>query len=197
MNDRLKAFYEERPGCARMSPLRLTNLEADGWACLKGQCVKAANTRALAPFFASLAAEMYNGETEYGRSTQRAARCMQRMYDILYTAGTFLSPAENAEVRCVCLRFGACLQTLRELARREHFLAWNLTPKCHYSQHLPMQAQLLNPRWCQNYSEESQIGSTTLAWRKSATGHYRRVTQRLVLIKRLVALMVRLEGILE
>ena len=101
------------------------------------------------------------------------------------------------EFRRVMLRFGATLQSLRSLARSKNFLAWNITPKVHMCQHLQQQSTIMNPRWVQNYTEESQIGTTTKVWARSATGAYRRTIQRLVLLKRIVALVVRLSGRLD
>ena len=45
----------------------------------------------------------------------------------------------------------------------------------------------------QNYTEESSVGTVAKVWAHSANGRYRRTVQRMVLLKRLVALMIRLE----
>ena len=76
-----------------MAPLRVANLSSDGWACLRGQTVKAANTRALAPVFASIAEELYDDETqEYHRAAQRITRCLARLYEIMEVGGVFFLP---------------------------------------------------------------------------------------------------------
>ena len=179
-----------------MAPLRASNLVTNEWCMLGGPTVKAANTRGLSEFFVLIAIEFYDSDTEYHRLVQRIARCLDRVYKILYGAGTFLTPAALGEFKRTLLMFGATFQALRGLAAAQNLLAWNITPKVHFAQHLGQQAALVNPRWCQSYTEESQIGSTTQVWSRSARGRYRKGVQRLVLMKRVVALAVRLEGVL-
>ena len=70
------------------------------------------------------------------------------------------------------------------------------SPKVHISQHMASQVLVMNPRYCQNYTEESGIGSSTAVWRRSAVGRYRASAQRSVLLKRVAALFIRFEGIL-
>ena len=82
---------------------------------------------------------------------------------------------------------------LREMCRGRGILAWNVTPKMHMLQHLGSFPAKVNPRWLQNYMEESSVGTTTKVWSRSASGRYRRTVQKMVLLKRLVALMIRLE----
>ena len=194
INERLAAFYNARPGWHRMPKLRLNNLVADGWCELNGQTVKAANTRALTPFLVELAEEFYNDEAdEYQRLVLRTVRAFNRFYELMYEAGVFMSASEVSELRRALLRLGASVMQLRELARQRRLLAWRITPKMHMVQHVAALAALINPRFVQNYCEESQVGSTTQVWSRSARGRYRRTVQRLVLVKRLVALVVRLE----
>ena len=110
----------------------------------------------------------------------------------LYGGGIFLSQDGIRALRRSLLALGAGMQTLRTLTGPEGFFGWQIRPKVHIAQHFDLQAQLgINPRWCQNYTEESAIGSTTRVWKRSATGKYRAVIQRLVLLKRLVALAIR------
>ena len=195
LNKKLSEFYAERPGHSRMPKLRVGNLVSNGWSVLCGTTVKAANTRGLSPFLVSLA-EAYHADEgdEYTRLVTRLVRCLNRIYVLLYTADVFLSPQELAEFRRPLLRFGATSQQLREIARGRGAAEWKLVPKTHMFMHMSDLANLLNPRWVQNYSEESQVGSTTLVWSRTARGRYRKAAQRMVLLKRLVALVVRLEG---
>ena len=67
----------------------------------------------------------------------------------------------------------------------------------HMSQHFKKQCDIMNARWCQNYLEESGIGSTAAVWRHSVVGKYRASIQRFALLKKVVALAVRFEGILD
>ena len=49
INHRLHLWQRNR-GTSRMPPLKLSNLIQDGWACLTGPAIKAANTRSILPF---------------------------------------------------------------------------------------------------------------------------------------------------
>ena len=85
------------------------------------------------------------------------------------------------------------MQALRELSRVRGHKFWQITPKVHMIMHLSSFPGKLNPRFVQNYQEESLIGTTARIWARSAQGRYRRTIQKTVLIKKMVALMVRLE----
>ena len=196
VNARLQAYYNTRPGISRLPELRLTNLtNAEGWHVLCGPVVKAANTRKLAPFLVALADEFYaHLDDEYSRCICRLVRCMNKVYEILYSASVFLSAAEQGDLRRTLLRFGVTIQRLREMARERDIQAWQCTPKMHMMQHLSDIATCINPRWVQNYSEESHVGTVAKIWNRSAHGSYRPSAQRLVLLKRLVSLYIRLGG---
>ena len=147
-------------------------------------------------FFLQLAEEFYSSASEHDRLVQRAARSLNKLYEIIYSAGIFLTAEEQQELRRCLVRFGTAFQQLREIASREERMQWHISPKVHISQHLAGQAAVMNPRYCQNYTEESGIGTTAAVWHRSAVGRYRASAQRLVLIKRAVALFIRFEGIL-
>ena len=193
LSNRLSTFYSSRPRIARLPELRqqtLTNQQ--NWACLSGVVVKAANTRALAPWMVEIADEFYSRGTEHDRLVQRACRAMQRFYSILYTGTAVFTEGESAELRRVLLRLGATFQQLRESSRLRSEYCWSIVPKVHYQQHF---ADLpYNPRWVQNYSEESHVGTMAKIWHRSAHGRYRHTAQKLVLLKRLCAVYIRLEG---
>jgi len=53
---------------------------------------------------------------------------------------------------------------LREDARVRGKLYWKVAPKMHKLQRTPLYATVMNPRWVQNYAEESLIGTTTWVW---------------------------------
>ena len=192
-NRRLLHFYSSQPGGNRMPPLKLQNLASKGWGLLHGRTVKAANCRALAPFLMELAMALYdNNEDEYHRCVRRLTGGMVRFFDLIYSAGVFLDTQQVDELRRIVLRVGAAYQQLRNLACDQRELLWNVVPKIHMFMHLSSQAAIVNIRWTQAYAEESQIGSTTRVWTRSAHGRYRRRVQRVVLLKRLVAFVTRL-----
>ena len=177
-----------------MPPLRLTNLVLDNWSCLTGQTVKAANCLGFSAWLVEIAEEFYSDDTdEYCRMVVRTASALNRMYEIIYAAGVFLNDREVRELRRVLAKLGASVMSLRDLARGRGMQAWNVTPKMHMIQHFGAFPANLNPKWVQNYTEESAIGTTTKVWARSASGRYRETVQKMVLLKRLVALVVRLE----
>ena len=193
LNRRLVAFYDLRPNYHRMPEIRQSNLLLDGWHQLHGQTVKAASTRALVPWLVEMAETFHDTDSPYDRLVQRVFRALESFYRFLYVAGVFLYIGERAELHRVLLLLGASWQQLRELARERGLMAWRITPKVHMVMHLDQQAVVCNPRWTQNYTEESQIGTMTQIWGRSARGRYRGGVQRMILLKRLVSLAIRLE----
>ena len=115
------------------------------------------------------------------------------VYQTLYSAGFFLTEVEHAALKRNVEEFGQHYLRLRELSRRSGLLAFGITPKVHKVQHLPLVAQSLNPRWCQNYAEEATMGTVSLTWRGSARGRYQDSVQEVVLAKRLLSLLLRFE----
>ena len=193
INDKLEAFYTARPGYNRMPALRLRNLELDGWACLSGATVKAASTRGLAPFLVELCDEFYADESdEYQRCVSRAARALNQFYIVLYEGDRFLSASEQNAVRRALSMLGACFQQFRNIAQSRGLLAWNISPKVHMQQHFKDLCKCMNPRCLQCYSEESHVGTMTKIWARSAQGRYAGSVQRMTLMKRLVAVNVRM-----
>ena len=161
---------------------------------MSGQSVKAANTRRLVPFLVELSEELYSDDrSEYDRLVKRTCKALDRFYSILYAADYFLSDVEKRALMQVLNKFSASLQQLRELARRQSVFAWQMTPKTHMINHFHCFSGVVNPRYLQNYEEESSVGTVAKVWKLSANGRYSRTVQRMVLLKRLVALMVRLE----
>ena len=122
-----------------------------------------------------------------------AVDALDAMYQILYTANMFLSPREAAALSHAVTEFGLQYQRLREISRRSGILGFAVTPKVHKYQHLPRIAESINPRFCQNYAEEATMGTVSATWAGSATGQYMANVQEVVLAKRLVALLLRVE----
>ena len=161
---------------------------------MNGVAYKAVNTRCMIPWIQELAETWFADDTiEYNMCVKRCVRAFNRMYEIIYESPMFLSAEAKSEFANVVARFGVNYQRLRVLDERVGRLAWYITPKVHMSQHLVELSKEINPRFVQNYNEESQIGSTAAVWSRSSKGTYRSTIQHVVLTKRLCALMVRLE----
>ncbi len=194
INGFLRQWYAERPGSHRVPPLRLTNVRGpDGWADLHGPTIKAANTRGLAPLVRDLAREQFvSGSRE---DTAVVALCdgLADFYSALYAAPLFLPEPTVDHVRALCVSIGENWMVLRQLARRRGMLLWKITPKVHKLQHAPLYCQVLNPRHVQAYSEESLVGTAVKVWKKSVSGRYRATVQDMVVLKRLLALILRFE----
>ena len=75
-------------------------------------------------------------------------------------------------LRLVTLSFGESFMQLREIARQKGWMLWNVTPKLHKMQHLPLLATVINHWFVQNYAQESLIGTCTAIWAKAVKrGH--------------------------
>ena len=192
INERMAAFYDRHPGSNRMPALRLVNLVKDGWSDLHGPVVKAANTRGLAPFLVELTNEFHSGADRYDVLVRRAALSLDRFYALLYGASRFLTDGQAAELRRVLARLGSSVQELRDISRARGGFEFKVSPKMHMILHMASLPANANPRFLQCYQEETHIGSITKIWHRSANGRYRATVQRMVLLKRLVATVVRL-----
>ena len=115
------------------------------------------------------------------------------MYDTLYSSPMFLGGPALNRLSAIVKRMGEDYLVLREHCRANEKLAFKVTPKCHKLMHLPLYASVVNPRFMQKYAEESFIGSTTKVWARSMKGRYKDAMQSTVLLKRSLALLLRME----
>ena len=65
-----------------------------------------------------------------------------------------------------------------------------IVPKHHLMMHISLQAEIINPRFVQNYLEEGLVGKICRVWTAVANGPYRATAQRSVLVRHLIALQV-------
>jgi len=193
VNTELRAFQDAHPGMHRLPQLRLANAVADTWANLNGRVIKAANTRSAAPFFNALVFRHFPGGSAVEVSLRGVVAALDGIYKVIYSQPMFMAGAKVVELRRNCVSFGEHYMRLRELARRENRFAWPVTPKVHKLQHVPMFATVLNPRFVQNYAEESTMGTMQRTWRRSMAGRYQGSVQANVLSKRVTALLIRFE----
>ena len=107
----------------------------------------------------------------------------------------FLSGEQVATPQGHCTTFGLSYQRLRNLAATAGDLVWPVRPKVHNMQHVPELANILNPAQVQCYVEESYMGTTQQAWKKSMVGWCKAKVQAVVLTKRLAGLLLRCEGL--
>ena len=182
LNNDLKAYYSYS-GCRnRLPPLRETNLMGDsGFPELRGQLVKAANTRSVVPYLLELQRRACRANNSpRNRRIFKVIESLQTLYDTFYGASYFLSTAEKSTVYKHCNRLGQLYQVLAVDATREGKLLWKQQPELHYVVgHLADQARLINPRVVQGYTSESMVGSMAGIHKKSMDGpHHRHVQGR-------------------
>ena len=193
INDRRLLHYARRPGVSRLPKIFLSNVTADGWADLHGPAFKAAITRQAAPFFDELVCQYCASDEPADVLLRSVAGNLNSIYRVLYAAPLFPSDADLRELRGVVQAFGTSYQRLHELSRRLHRMAFIVKPKIHKAQHLPLYAACINPTAVQCYAEESQMGTTVKCWKGSVAGRYKAVVQLVVLVKRVIALLLRFE----
>ena len=190
LNADMKEFQSRMRTEHTMPPLRLENLSLDGWWMLSGRLIKAANTRSLKPWLEDIANRFFAGHGELQSSTRKVFKHMMILERIFYSAGTFLTDEQHAELTASLLALGRHWQLLRSLYRRQGINAWQIRPKVHYHQHFAQQAKLINPRAVQCYAQESLIGRMAKLWRMNANGPYSPLVQETTLLRYWVALEV-------
>eukprot|EP00974_Lingulodinium_polyedra_P053048 5098270-Lingulodinium_polyedra.AAC.1 len=193
INQHRATWYGHHPRTHRMPQLLANSVARDGWGELSGPAIKAAVTRACAPWIRDLCLQYCASDNEEDRAVRQLTNDLVEFYHILYSEGRFVSDEGLARLGLVTERFGCNFMRLREYADRQGLLLWHVTPKVHKMQHVPLLASVLNPKFVQNYAEESLIGTCTKIWARSVKSRYRHVVQRNVLAKKLVALMLYFE----
>ena len=169
--------------------LKMSNIFPDGksqWSVLKGPRVKSANTRQFVPVLEVLVRKYCDSGSLEDLATIKLVKSINEMYLILYSAAILFTPAQHTALRDAVLEIGAAIQYLRSVSNRRGDLFFQITPKVHFVQHLPFQASAINPRYTQNYCEESLVGKICKIRKSSAEGPYARTVQRTALVKYLV-----------
>ena len=191
----LQGWYRDNPHSNKLPPIRMGNLVANDWAELHGPAIKAAATRSAAPAVLALCSE--NLLPAHEIADQRICDIIDTLvksYDVFYSEPMFMSDDAIRDLRRLLGEFGVLFMHLREHARLEGELAWQIKPKVHKMQHLASLSMVINPRFVQNYGEESLIGTTTRVWKKSMYGRYANHVQSNILVKRITGLLCRLES---
>ena len=147
INAELRSWYDARPGSNRLPSIRISDITKEGWGDLHGPAIKAAMTRQAAPFFADFAQRFFSADrSAYEGHMVDVTRDLDAFYKVFEGQGMFMSPASVRKLSQICQRFGSSIMHLRNLARDQNLLAWQVTTKVHKTQHLPMMSRLLNPR---------------------------------------------------
>ena len=193
VNGERAGFYEPKPGVSRLPMLKEKCFVQSGWGELHGPAFKAAVTRHAVPFFHELVCKYCTAATPRDTCLTQTLASLVKIYDVMYQSDTFLTPEAVVDLRAACVSFGEGYMRLRELSRRSGVLAFGMKPKVHKVQHLPFMSESINPRNVQCYSEESLMGSCVKTWKGTSHGRYKGTAQKVVLIKRVTAVILRLE----
>ena len=156
---------------------------------------KAARTRALYGFAAKLIKGFVPGPEQLEVSMRKVTESLAAVVSCLYSNGLFLEEPALRIIRYHVARLGRHLQWLADHAVEHGIMAWGVTPKCHWFQHVPQQCELVNSRYVQNYEEKSLVGIAAKIYESSANGPQQPATiQHVFLIKQLVLVALRAAG---
>ena len=194
LNAAMREWYSQRPGSHRLPKIRMSNLvDSSGWADLNGPMIKAANSRAAVPMIRDLSYIYLPGDNDRNQCIHKLLDNLTEYYELIYSEPLFMSEAAVARLEEVLIELGEAWMDLREMARERGLQLWKISSKVHKIMHTGVWSRALNVRFVQCYSEESQMGSTTSVWHESMRGQYAGGIQSMVLLKRTLALLLRLE----
>ena len=183
INALMKQHQKDHGTTHRMPALRKEDLRKDGWSCLTGKVVKAANTRCMLPFLLELAEDYFDGTDSYDVSIRKVFTSLVEIQKVLYSSGCFLADTDVDKLDALFRRVGRHWQNLRHLSSLRKENNFHISPKVHYMLHLPAQARLINPIFTQCYTEESMVGRVCKIWHSCANGPYQSTIQRTALLK--------------
>ena len=199
INDEIKQFYARNGVQNRMPPITVECIIQDdktkSYPCFSNPAVKAANTRALLPYFAELAIRLDDGVDVMKRHRRKALDYLHVFVYTLYAAPMFLDDAAKARASNCIDRFVLHYLWLSDNSCRQGRCLWNVTPKFHYLCHISFQLDLITPRFTQNYKEEGSIGRISTLYKSLANGPYLATSQATALRKYVVALHLTLKDL--
>ena len=192
LNMEVKEFYTRRRVSNRLPKIKRTNLKDGDYPELKGNGVKAANTRALLPYACELQGRAnYRCPSRKNRQMLLLVNALQHAYDLMYDSGPVLAKHTWTDLAATLTTVGQSYQLLSVIAFDAGKLRWNNTPKLHYvAGHLADQARLINPVWTQGYSSESMVGVLCAIYAGSQSGPFHRGIQRVAMLKYRTALLL-------
>ena len=171
----------------------MAQMSLDGWSELHGPNVKAANSRHAAPLFRSMAEAYCTSGSQQDQLIRGVTAGLDDLYRCIADGPMFFSAAQHAEFARVLQDLLVHLQMLRHLSQVERQMRWQVKPKTHRLAHFVMYAAAINPRFASCYPDEGHVGTMTSIWKKSIAGRHRAHSQRTVLSKRWMAILLRLE----
>lgn len=195
INQRLRAWYDLNRHAHKLPKLKPSDiLGSNGWAELSGPAIKAAGTKASAPFFAKLSAEFFDSDSPEDCDVRRVTQSIEEFYRVLATSPMIMNDVHLSALAAAVDDMGVSLQGLRHAASLRNEFSWQVRPKCHKAMHLPFFAAIVNPYFLNCYIRESQVGTSQKVWRSCLSGKWGLHAQRTVLAKRFLGLLLRLEA---
>ena len=185
LNADISAFYTHARVQNRLPRLNESNIKAEDFPELKGNAIKAANTKGVVPYVLALqrrAVALHRSPRNV--HMLKAAESLQACYDVLYGSGHFLDEGASASLNRHLTRLGQNYQLLALMAFREGKMRWKTVPKLHYvCAHLGDQARLINPRFVQGYGSESMVGRVCEVYAASQHGPFHARIQSVAMLK--------------
>ena len=185
LNDGVQGYYDHNRIDSRLPRLKESNIKDSDWPELKGNDVKAANTKAFVPYIVALQHRAVEQQrTQKNVHMLKVAQSLQACYDIMYAGSYFLDKASLKELQAHLSRFARHYQWLAVDAMHKGQTRWNIVPKFHFVLgHLVQQAELINPRFVQAYMSESMVGVVTELMGMCVQGPYKDNIQKVALAK--------------
>ena len=90
-----------------------------------------------------------SGDAPVETAARALTNYLDEFYRVLYTQPMFTEQGAIERLRIVCEEMGVHDQALREYSRQRGVLAFNVKPKAHKIQHVPMLCEVMNPRCVQ------------------------------------------------
>ena len=192
LNREIKEFYTRCRVSNKLPNIKRTNLKEGDYPELKGNGVKAANTRAALPYVCELQSRASERcPSRKNRHMLLLANALQHAYDLMYDSGPVLAQDTWTDLEASLTTVGQSYQLLSVLAYNAGQTRWNNTPKLHYvAGHLADQARLINPVWTQGYSSESMVGVLCAIYERSQSGPFHIGIQRVDMLKYRTALLL-------
>ena len=194
LNHMKEQWYNQHPGFIRLPEFTRASLKmADGWCELHGPNVKAANTRQASGLIRHLAWTLCTEDTILDATIREVAASLDSLYQIMHESPMFVSADAQRRFDGHLLVIVVGMQRLRGLSEASGSQRWKISPKVHRVCHLDTYSKSCNPRCVACYADESHVGTMTTIWKKSIAGRHREHSQRTVLCKRWLAILLRIQ----